>query len=197
MTRPSRTKTGSKPMRTPQSGITKIAVTCRICVQISLRTRRCSRRHPTSPASLCGALRGLPFFVVAPRPGCQPRRSARRRRRPWRLAPSAAFVGRGPAADCRPTATPAGRVPRRPSSHAAAGRPRPAQSRAVAQVAVVGDDQEGGRAVGAVDHADVVDHGQDHAVGGPRAAVADDQAGRDPLVRAGPARPARRRRARW
>ena len=50
------------------------------------------------------------------------------------------------------------------------------------QVPVVGDHEEGGGAVGAVDQADVLDHRQDHAVGGPTAAVADDDAGRDPLV---------------
>ena len=43
----------------------------------------------------------------------------------------------------------------------------------MAQVAVVGDDQQAGRSVRTIDQSDVVDQGQDHRVGRARPAVSD------------------------
>lgn len=52
----------------------------------------------------------------------------------------------------------------------------------MAQIPVVGHDQERDRAVGAVEQPDVIDECEDHRVGGASTAVANGHAGRDPLV---------------
>ena len=52
----------------------------------------------------------------------------------------------------------------------------------MAEIPVVRDDEEGRRPVGPVEQPDVLDHREDDVVGRPAAAVADDDAGRDPLV---------------
>lgn len=50
------------------------------------------------------------------------------------------------------------------------------------KVAIVGDDQEPCGAIRAVDQSNVVNQGEDHGVGAPRAAVADRCPGGDPLA---------------
>ena len=123
-----------------------------------------SRPHPTSPTRLGRLRSGLPRLVVAPRRGFQLGRSISAG------SPSLDSAGEvdGAGPDCDGRAVRAGRglptdgdesrpASSRPSSHAEPGRPGAAEPRAVAQVAVVGDDQERRRAVGAVERPDVVD----------------------------------------
>ncbi len=52
----------------------------------------------------------------------------------------------------------------------------------MAEVAIVGDDQEPGGAIGTIDQSNVVDQGEDHRVGATGAAVTDRCPGRDPLA---------------
>ena len=52
----------------------------------------------------------------------------------------------------------------------------------MAQVAIVGHDEQGRRPVGPIEQPDVVDEADDDRVTRPRAAVAHGQPGRDPFV---------------
>ena len=136
------------------------------------------------------AAAGLPAGAVGRRP--------RRRRRgvagAGRSALRAGAAGRGLPTDGE-ASRPASEAPEQPRR---AGRPRPAQPRPVAQVAVVGDDQQGRRARRRRRAAGRRRPGSRITASAVRAAaVADGQPGRDPLVAQARARAGRRRRARW
>ena len=204
---------GSSWMRKFQSGVTKIAVTSRIGrpdlvqgVDDHARILAASpggRRHPPWPGLCRGRRRGLPFLTVAPRPGSQPRSS--RHPRPDRArCPAPPAVRRLAEAGAWPIdPLVAGLVlvrsarSSRPSSHAVPAVRAPVTAQAVAEVAVVGDDEDRGGPQRSVDRARLVDQREEDGIGGPAAAVADAQARRRSVRRAGRVRRVRRRRHRW
>ena len=90
---------------------------------------------------------GCPL-VVAPAPASSPAGRLGRIAVVW-LAGADRAIRRGPVADCRPTATPSRRASSRPSSQAEPAVRAPRSRDAVAQLAIVGDDQQRRRAIGA------------------------------------------------
>ena len=143
-TTPRKMRIGSRPMIAFQSGMTNSAIVSRIVFQSWLRasTIVTSACYPTSGRPR----RGLPFFVVAPRPGFQ-RGPAGPRRRHWRSRPCPGR--RGTAAPRRAPVPDRRRRQLRPLQPAeqprGPGRPRALRPERGPQRVVVADDEQGRR----------------------------------------------------
>ena len=137
---------------------------CRIWVQIWFSTStRFTRgilpvRSPLSvaPAAL-GPVADCRVLVVAPRPGFQPGRSSRPDRPSIWLAALTGASRRGPARGLPTDGDESRRASSRPRSQAEPAVRAPRRRDAVAQVAVVGHDEQVAVPVGPIEQPDVVD----------------------------------------
>ena len=194
-------RTGRKPIRPPQSGITNMDVTSRIWFQIPLSVSiDVHGRILPVPTGLGSLVAGCPAWSSRRGPVFQPGGPSRpgRRRSTGRRGRR-----RGPTGPRRPVGLPIDGDESRPDARAgrAATPSRPSARRAVAQPCARSRSSVTTRSVagpsGPSSARTSSTSDEDHVVGGPPAAVADDDARPRSARRAGRARAVRRRRARW